>query len=157
MKTLGRICIFMMAVVFGAGAQEAVHQVLHNFSGPPDGALPNGSPVLDGATLYGTATQAGSNGGVVFSISTNGLDYTILHSFTSTGTLTYNGRFPESTLLLTNGTLIGTTFYGGTNDAGVVFQLNTNGANFQVLHTLGGPRAAIPWARSPMAVPRCTA
>jgi uncharacterized repeat protein (TIGR03803 family) len=74
---------------------------------------------------------------VVFSIRTNGADFTTLHSFTSLDLLTAtnaDGAMPLAGLVLTNGTLYGTTFAGGIGGAGTVFALQTNGAGFTVLH-----------------------
>ena len=58
----------------------------NNVSGNPtvtsgtnlDGAYPIGGLVLDGNTLYGTTYKGGNSNGVVFSVQTDGSDYTVL-------------------------------------------------------------------------------
>src|ERR1039457_6568158 len=65
----------------------------------------------------------GSSGyGTVFRLTTNGSSYTILHSFSSGDAYPYGGLVQD-----THGVLFGTTFWGGYNNNGTVFMLNTNG------------------------------
>src|SRR5579859_1393436 len=55
-----------------------------------DGYGPNGSLILSGNTLYGTAAQGGSWGnGTLFAVNTQGLNFTNLHSFTATSVPAY--------------------------------------------------------------------
>ncbi len=96
-----------------------------------DGMAPEGDLVLDGGTLYGTTLEGGTNGGggVVYSINTNGGNFTLLHSFSSpndNGSGVYtnsDGGGTRSGLLLLQNTLYGTTPYGGTNGGGTVFAI----------------------------------
>jgi uncharacterized repeat protein (TIGR03803 family) len=103
-----------------------------------DGAQPQGGVILLGDTLYGMAVAGGAGGsGVIFSVRTNGANFTTLHSFAAMDPLTAtnaDGAMPLAGLVFTNGTLYGTTFAGGLGGAGTVFALQTNGANFTVLH-----------------------
>lgn len=97
-----------------------------------DGANPRGALVLgaDGF-LYGTASSGGSNNlGTVFRVTTNGT-LTTLYSF---GALTgafgseLDGAFPYASLTIaSDGNLYGTTSSGGTNEAGTIFRMTTNG------------------------------
>jgi uncharacterized repeat protein (TIGR03803 family) len=76
---------------------------------------------LYGTTAYGGITNASAtNGfGTVFKLSTNGLDYTVLHTFSGE-----DGRNPQAGVVSGNdGALYGTTPNGGYLDAGVVFKL----------------------------------
>ncbi|MGH7954284.1 MAG: choice-of-anchor tandem repeat GloVer-containing protein, partial [Limisphaerales bacterium] len=69
-------------LVFAIANDGSGYTVLHYFTNNPDGAIPHGGLALDGDTLYGTTTTGGTNppdGGIVFSINTNGGDYTVLH------------------------------------------------------------------------------
>lgn len=95
-------------------------RVLHNFgTGSSDGTLPeSGVTVLNGK-LYGT-TNAGGAGenGTVYGITTTG-DETVLHRFGSN--YRHDGLNPAAGLITMNGSLYGTTYYGGTSDAGTVF------------------------------------
>jgi uncharacterized repeat protein (TIGR03803 family) len=103
-----------------------------------DGAYPNGSLLLSGNTLYGTAEEGGTAGnGTIFKINTDGAAFTVLHSFSVTsGVLGTNsdGANPEAELILSNGALYGTARYGGHGGSGTVFRLNTNGTGFATLY-----------------------
>jgi uncharacterized repeat protein (TIGR03803 family) len=124
-------------------------QVLYKFAGgPADG----GSPVADlidvNGTLYGTTAYGGSSGcesadcGTVFSVTTAGKEE-VLHSFTGDS----DGATPSAGLINVNGTLYGTTAYGGGSvfcnggiGCGTIFSVTTTGAE-QVLHTFAGGSA----------------
>jgi uncharacterized repeat protein (TIGR03803 family) len=90
--------------------------------------------LLSGDTLYGTTSGADYNGGdfggIVFSVKTNGSGFTVLHTFTGSP----DGAFPYGGLVLTNGTLYGTTPLGGSEDQGTIFAVSTNGSNYAVLY-----------------------
>ena len=97
-----------------------------------DGTDPQASLVLSGNTLYGTAASGGSNlAGTVFSVNTNGSNFTTLYTFTGGN----DGGSPYSGLVLSGGTLFGTTVYGGVSNYGVLFALSTNGQNFTNLYS----------------------
>src|ERR1039457_4216666 len=105
-----------------------------------DGYGPNGSLILSGNTLYGTASQGGSWGsGTVFAVTTDGSDCTNLHSFTATSGSYPNytnsdGNNPSAGLILAGSTLYGTASSGGTNGNGTVFAISTSGTVFTNLH-----------------------
>jgi len=101
------------------------------------GAYPEAGLILSGNILYGTAAGGGTNAsGTVFAINTNGAGFTILHTFT--GIFSDNdGNNPFAGLILSGNTLYGTALYGGTNNCGTVFALNTNGTGFVTLHNFG--------------------
>jgi uncharacterized repeat protein (TIGR03803 family) len=110
---------------------------LYSFTGGSDGADPSAGLILSSNTLYGTASQGGTNGyGTVFAVTTNGTGFTTLHSFsepdlnTTTDVNTNSdGYFPASGLILSGNTLYGTAFSGGTNGEGTVFSLSLGAAN----------------------------
>jgi uncharacterized repeat protein (TIGR03803 family) len=95
-------------------------------------------------THFGGTTNA--DAGVVFKINTDGTGFTDLHVFTNS-----DGRGPANAkLTLSDNTLYGTTFEGGTTYSGgsygarTVFKLQTDGSGFFTLHnfdTNGGPAA----------------
>jgi len=127
-----------------------------------DGANPQAHLTLSGHTLYGTTTWGGSSGdGVVFSVQTDGSDFSVLHHFVisdgaipRTGVIvcsnvlyggTYNGvnGYPNegsgpNGLVLLERTLYGTTFSGGISNVGTVFAVNTDGSAFTTLHSFSG-------------------
>jgi len=99
--------------------------VLHSFDGT-DGAAPWGGVIFDSAgNLYGTTTVGGEAAdGVVFKLSPpkpgrTRWTETVLFSFSGT-----NGATSDASLLTDGaGNLFGTTYEGGANDKGVVFEL----------------------------------
>jgi uncharacterized repeat protein (TIGR03803 family) len=116
----------------------------------PDGDAPTSSPIqgLDG-NLYGTTSDGGPESagyggfGIIYTVNTQGLGYQILHEFSSNN---LEGRSPYGGLVQTaDGYLYGTTAGGQSYDGsktlyGSIFKMQTNGNNFQVIHTFaGGP------------------
>ena len=71
--------------------------------------------------LYGLTTSGGANGlGVIYSTDVDGTNLQVLHNF-----LTADGSEPFSSMVLaTNGKLYGTTYYGGLNGDGVIFEFD---------------------------------
>jgi uncharacterized repeat protein (TIGR03803 family) len=132
-------------VIFSVATNGATSAVLHTFTAldsnsgtNTDGATPVGPLVLSGSTLYGTTSAGGAGGnGTVFSIGTNGNNFTNLYSFTSldpvAGTNT-DGAIPYGGLVLSNGILYGTTMAGGFGESGVIFSIGTDGSAFSILH-----------------------
>lgn len=114
--------------------------VLHSFTGRPDGAQPYAGLMNVNGTLYGTTTSGGANCsssggcGTVFTITPSGAE-TVLYSFKGGSG---DGKAPtQADLLDVNGTLYGTSRYGGTNNRGTVFSITTSGKE-TVLHSFGG-------------------
>jgi uncharacterized repeat protein (TIGR03803 family) len=106
--------------VFGLNIDGTGFTMLYSFTGSSDGAEPEAGLTLSGNTLYGTAQYGGTNGnGTVFAIDTNGMGFTNLYSFTGGN----NGAYPYAGLILSDNTLYGTVFAGGTNGFGTVFSL----------------------------------
>ena len=106
-----------------------------------DGARPgSGTLVLSGATLYGTASDGGTNGsGTIFAVNTNGTGFRLLHVFTAlSSSAPYgntDGSVPTTGLVLSGNTLYGTALGGGTGGSGTVFSINTNGTGFTTLYS----------------------
>ena len=126
---------------FGAQA-GVVLTSLHSFQGLTNGANPVAGLVQgsDG-NFYGTTSKAAANGyGTVFKISTNGA-LTSLYSFTGGN----DGANPCAGLVQgSDGNFYGTTQYGGTNGAGTVFKISTNGALTSLYSFTGGNDGANP-------------
>ena len=101
-----------------------------------DGGDPYGALVLarDG-NFYGVASGGGANGdGTAFKI-TPTCAYTTLHSFAGAS----DGAYPYATLVqATDGNFYGTTFEGGTHDAGTIFKMTPAGS-LTTLHNFAGP------------------
>jgi len=107
--------------------------VLHSFTNTPDGALPDGGLITDGAgNLYGIALGDSANGvGTVFKVDTSNNTETILHTFTNTP----DGAFPVGSLVRdAAGNLYGTTQTGGSANLGTVFKIDTSNTE-TILHS----------------------
>jgi uncharacterized repeat protein (TIGR03803 family) len=89
----------------------------------------------DGA-LYGTTDSGGSTtNGIVFRLSKDGTNYTILKHL---GLVEDGAKNSHGTLLLaSDGFLYGTTTNGGTAGGGTVFRLRPNGDDFNVVYNFG--------------------
>jgi uncharacterized repeat protein (TIGR03803 family) len=102
------------------------------------GKEPHGRLTLDpnGTTLYGMTRKGGDHDfGVVFSIDTNGTNYTELHDFaggSSDGATSDHGYVVQS-----GHHLYGMTTNGGHHNDGVIFKLNIDDQSFQLLHKFG--------------------
>jgi uncharacterized repeat protein (TIGR03803 family) len=108
---------------------------IYSFSGGSDGTTPGNVLVLSNNVLYGTAIFGGTNGkGTAFKINTDRSGFTVLHAFGGTSS---DSVLPGD-LLLSGGTLYGTTASGGSSDNGTVFEMDTAGNNFTVLKNFAG-------------------
>ncbi len=125
-------------------------KVLHTFSDSPDGSDPS-CPIIDAAgNLYGTTWQGGANGGgTVFELTPGaGGSWTekVLHSFGNH----MDGSFPGCGLVFdAAGNLYGTTYSGGQNGMGTVFELTPDGSGGwteQVLHHFTNADGAFPYS-----------
>jgi uncharacterized repeat protein (TIGR03803 family) len=115
-----------------------------NASTNSDGTSPGTVLVLSNNVLYGTAYHGGTNGqGTVFKINTDRSGFTVLHTFAGTN----SSGAGTCDLLLSGGTLYGTTQNGGSSDKGTVFKITTAGSGFTVLKNFtGGSDGANPMA-----------
>ena len=112
--------------------------VLHTFTGgAADGAQPAAGLTSDGAKLFGTTFYGGdANIGVVYSLNTDGSDFTVLHKFAGGSD---DGSRPTAIPLIVGSTLFGTTSLGGDLNKGTVYSINVDGTGYSVLHEfLGG-------------------
>lgn len=133
-------------VVFKVSSSGS-ERVLHHFGVPGDGANPYASLIELQGTLYGTTAGGGTNSdGTVFTISRSGKE-TILHSFNAGKG---EGSTPVAPLLDVDGTLYGTTAYGGANcgsvGCGTVFKMTTSGSQTVLYSFKGGTAGMTPSA-----------
>src|SRR5215467_9388685 len=100
-------------------------RVIHTFTGDADGSSGSaGRMLMDHGQLYGAATSGGLYGaGVVFQLTPAAAgewDFKTLYSFRDQP----DGSFPYGALLRApSGRVYGTTYYGGANDVGAVYEL----------------------------------
>jgi uncharacterized repeat protein (TIGR03803 family) len=128
--------------IFSINTNGTGFTVLHTFTANPtnlsgvhtnsDGANPYDGLLLLGTNLYGVAQKGGTNGnGTVFAINTNGSVFTTLHSFTANS----DGSLPGAVLVVSGSALYGEALGGGSQGAGTVFAINTDGTGFANLHS----------------------
>lgn len=112
-------------------------KILHSFGDHEgDGNHPYAGVVLDqSGNIYGTTVFGGEfNRGTVFKVTPSG-EETVLYSF---GSQAEDGERPYGALIFGNdGTLYGTTQFGGTYGAGTIFEVTPAG-NHSVLHSFNG-------------------
>jgi len=120
--------------MYGVGTIYRLHphagsytfQVIHTFTGGNDGAAGSaGRMLLQNGRLYGAATSGGMYGsGVVFEITPTAVaewNFRALYSFHGQP----DGSFPYGALLYApSGKIYGTTYYGGENGIGAVYELS---------------------------------
>ncbi|MFZ0032418.1 MAG: choice-of-anchor tandem repeat GloVer-containing protein [Candidatus Cybelea sp.] len=111
--------------------------VLYRFEGGSDGARPDSALIDVNGTLYGTTLAGGSrcgfnvSCGTVYSVSKSGAEK-VLYRFAGSS----DGAHPRSALTNVNGTLYGTTEFGGAancycdviSGCGTVYSIQTSGA-----------------------------
>jgi uncharacterized repeat protein (TIGR03803 family) len=123
-----------------ASGSKWTQTVLYNFTNASDGSYPTAGLIFDGAgNLYGTTTTGGAfclsfscDGvdGTVFELSPNSdgtWSETTLYSFGATG----DGSDPVAGVVFDkNGNLYGTTYYGGFENWGTVFELSPSSSGW---------------------------
>jgi uncharacterized repeat protein (TIGR03803 family) len=114
-----------------------VETVLHQFGASGDvGAVYDGVPTqASDGNFYGQTGSGGANGnGGVYKISPTGVE-SVIYSFSSTGS---DANAAIGTLIQgTDGNLYGTSFMGGTNNAGTIYKVTMAGAE-TVLYSFAG-------------------
>jgi uncharacterized repeat protein (TIGR03803 family) len=108
-------------------APDGTYSVLYAFAGGSDGGYPFAAPLVDRkGNLYGTTDGGGDaacNCGTVFKLAPDGGER-VLHAFTAGD----DGRGSDAPLISVQGTLFGTTYWGGGSancpvGCGTVFKL----------------------------------
>jgi uncharacterized repeat protein (TIGR03803 family) len=120
-------------VIFAIDMDGNNYQVLHEFAGyPTDGAHPYGALTLVGSKLYGMTSEGGPiGGGVLFELNPADNSFKVLFDFGSG-----NVSGPRGSLILSGSRFYGMVRQGGSTPGagGVIFQINTDGTGFQILH-----------------------
>ena len=141
---------------FGCGTVFSVtttgkEKILHRFGKGTDGRNPYDGLTDVKGTLYGITDSGGSGCsssggcGTVFSITTRGTER-VLHSFGGGS----DGSFPEAGLIDVNGTLYGSTYFGGGSGCGggfgcgTLFSVTTTGKEKVVYSFAGASDGAFP-------------
>lgn len=135
-----------LGTVFKMRREGSNYMALHSFTGA-DGRSPQAGLLLgNDGVLYGSTSAGGSNTtGTLFKLNRDGTAFSILLHFS--GPVSDWGS-PRGTLCQgADGSLYGTTLYGGSYNAGTVFKVSTNGTGYSILHHFGGVDGASPWGR----------
>lgn len=124
--------------VFRIETNGSGYSIIKHFQGGTNGSYPAAELVVSGTTLYGTTWGGGQTvGSTVFKINTDGNDFKVLKHFDAA----ISGAHPRGGLTLSGSTLFGTTdatCYGGSQDCGSVFRINTDGSEFRILKQFAG-------------------
>ncbi|HEX3430482.1 MAG TPA: choice-of-anchor tandem repeat GloVer-containing protein [Rhizomicrobium sp.] len=139
--------VLIVALSAGGAQAESPFKVLHSFAGgSSDGASPFGgvAPAGDGGFYVATDGGGSSNRGTLSLLHKDGTTQ-ILHTFTG-GT---DGQNADGTPLVYafDGTVNGTTQFGGLSGCGTTYQYNPASGAYQQLHAYGcGEDGAFPYA-----------
>jgi|SRR5579871_3337728 len=126
--------VFKLALSNGVWTET----VLYNFAGGSDGEVPYAGLTMDSSgSLYGTTYYGGGLGncntgcGTAFELKQSGGVWTetVLHAFGNGR----DGQFPGygPLVLASNGALYGTTWYGGKDASGTVYELKSSGGKWK--------------------------
>ncbi len=133
------LALFALPCLAPPSAEAQTMTALHAFGGSGDGQYPSAGLIMDSSgNFYGTTSQGGANGyGTVFELVNSSGSYSekVLYSFTDSNG---DGVNPEAALSMdSSGNLYGTTWGGGANSAGTVFELVNSSGTYteQVLHS----------------------
>jgi uncharacterized repeat protein (TIGR03803 family) len=133
--------------VFSITTNGGIYNIVHSFTNTTDGENPGAGVILSGNTLYGTTFNGGISSsagyGTVFSVGTDGSDFTTLYSFTDGS----DGAYPRGGLLLSGGSLFGTTGGGsGSSAYGIIYGLTVSAATGPALAiVLSGTNVVLTW------------
>lgn len=99
------------------------YRVIHTFTGASDGAAPQAGVTVDRAgNLYGTASVGGVGFGTVYKLTRGGTNWVVMPLYNFAGGI--DGEFPQAGVVIgANGTLYGTTTFGGAPGWGTVFNV----------------------------------
>ncbi|MBZ5720968.1 MAG: hypothetical protein LAO03_11360 [Acidobacteriia bacterium] len=103
--------------------------------GNPDRVIQASDGNFYGLSLASSVGTSNPQGGSLFKITPGG-QFTLLHTFRPGVNKNFpGGTQPGEMVEGADGNLYGTTVFGGTHSAGVLFRIAKNGAGFRVLHT----------------------
>ncbi len=128
--------------VFRYTPSTSTFQYLYSFTGAADGAKPQGSLVLSGGGLYGTAASGGANNaGTVYRLDLASGAFATLHTFGGAA----DGASPYGGVTVRKGELFGVTLVSGPLNGGTLYRVNPSVPALKTLYAFDvkGERAPI--------------
>jgi len=124
-----------LGVIFSINKNGTDFALLYEFDGT-SGSDPRGSLTLVGSKLYGMTMKGGSaDRGVIFSFDTADSTFSLLHEFQG---FPVDGAWPTASLVVSESKLYGMTYYGGSNNQGVIFEINIDGTEYAPIRDFEG-------------------
>lgn len=120
-------------------------ELVHSFDGITDGRYPFGALIEDSeGMLYGCLSAGGpSLGGSVFKMDKDSFDILLLREY---GFTIDDGNFPFGTLMEgSDGKIYGNTSSGGADFVGVLFSMNKDGSDYEVIHEFSPTKGRSPY------------
>ncbi|HEV2303458.1 MAG TPA: choice-of-anchor tandem repeat GloVer-containing protein [Stellaceae bacterium] len=146
---LSAIALLLAATAPPAVAHRWVFRLLHSFAngadfGGTDGSQPLSGLVIDkSGNLFGATFAGGANGGgTVFEVTPDGRER-VVYSFCAVANCA-DGQYPNGVIMDASGNLYGTTYFGGANAGGALFEVMPDGRE-TVLHSFCSPQCADAW------------
>jgi uncharacterized repeat protein (TIGR03803 family) len=124
----------------GKGSNSIV--ILASFNG----SIPVSGVTIDSqGNLYGTTNSGGANNsGTIWELTKGSNTITTLASFGPLGPNDGNGFFPSGVAMNSHGNLFGTTYVGGANDDGTVWELAKGSNTITTLASFDGADGSLP-------------
>lgn len=121
--------------VFRYHPETGEYRILHHFSKEAGGYEVFSGFAIDGETIYGVCKFGGEgNKGTLWRIRVDGSGFQVLHEFAGGE----QGFFPHSGPILHEGSLMGTTYHGGsTTWGGCVYRYHLEDADYEVICSFG--------------------
>jgi uncharacterized repeat protein (TIGR03803 family) len=126
---------FSQGTLFAVNTNGTGFTNFYSFTGAGDGGSPRGRLLVSSNGIFGTTSSGGTNfSGTLFAYYFSSNSLQVLHTFNITNFA--DGAAPLAGLVgsANSNTLYGTTSSGGTNVAGTIFMINTDGSGFATLH-----------------------
>ncbi|MEI9931557.1 MAG: choice-of-anchor tandem repeat GloVer-containing protein [Rhizomicrobium sp.] len=131
--------IFELSPSNGSNWTETILHVACSETNCADGADPKGAPIFDAqGNLYGTMSSGGNvdEAGVIYKLARVGsaYQYSVLYTFCTNNDCSDCDNPQAGLVMDQSGNLFGTTFNGGPNSAGCVFEMNQS---YRIVHAFG--------------------
>jgi uncharacterized repeat protein (TIGR03803 family) len=120
-------------VIFRSDTTGANYTVLARFD-KTNGAYPFSLPSLSDSVFYGYTNAGPFNYGVVYTVITDGSEFKAIRDFTATN----DGYDPVGEMVTDSVKWYGLTSGGGKYNCGVIYSINSDGSNYQVVHDFTG-------------------